>query len=105
MESVASYSARLTPIADEYDAAQACGEINRHGGDRKTIKFESSKLESLSPDQIHEARQIRDAEEAQPGIVRAVRRSRSPPDLVGESCQARPPFPHLIPQSGQFFTR
>lgn len=58
-------------LADEIDAAQACGEINRHGGDRKTIKFESSKLESLSPDQIHEARQIRDAEEAQPGIVRA----------------------------------
>lgn len=57
-------------LADEYDAAQDRSEINQHGGDRKTIKFESSKLESLTPDQIHEARQIRDAEEADPGVVR-----------------------------------
>jgi hypothetical protein len=57
-------------LADEYDAAQDRGEIGRHGGDRKTVKFETSKLEGLSPDQIHEARQIRDAEEADPGIVR-----------------------------------
>ncbi len=57
-------------LADEYDAAQERGEINRHGGDRKTIKFESSKLEDVTPSDLHEARQIRDAEEADPGIVK-----------------------------------
>ncbi|MEH2543276.1 MULTISPECIES: hypothetical protein [unclassified Bradyrhizobium] len=59
-------------LADEYDAAQERGEINGHGGDRKTdeFKFESSKLEGIKPDQLHEARIIRDAEAADPGIVR-----------------------------------
>lgn len=56
-------------LADEYDAAQLRGEVSGHGGDRKTIKL-GSKLEGLGPDQIHEARQIRDAEETYPGIVR-----------------------------------
>jgi hypothetical protein len=64
-------------LADEYDAAQELGEISGHGGARK-IKFPEQKLESapnfedvgLTPKQIHEARLIRDAEEASPGIVR-----------------------------------
>lgn len=58
-------------LADEYDAAQERGEINTHGGDRKTedFKFENAKLENLKPHDLHEARLIRDAEEANPGIV------------------------------------
>ncbi len=57
-------------LADEYDAAQERGEINSHGGDRKTIKFENSKLDVIDPNELHEAREIRDAEEVDPGIVR-----------------------------------
>ena len=59
-------------LADEYDAAQERGEINAHGGDRKTdnFKFENSKLENLKPAELHEARLIRDAEVESPGIIR-----------------------------------
>lgn len=57
-------------LADEYDAAQERGEINSHGGDRKTIKFEKAKLEDITPHLLHEARQVRDAEAADPGVVR-----------------------------------
>lgn len=59
-------------LADEYDAAQERGEINSHGGDRKTddFKFENSKLENIKPAELHEARIIRDAEKEEPGIVR-----------------------------------
>lgn len=57
-------------LADEYDAAQERGEINSHGGDRKTIKFEKAKLEDITPHLLHEARQVRDAETADPGVVR-----------------------------------
>jgi hypothetical protein len=59
-------------LADEYDAAQERREINGHGGDRKTddFKFENSKLENIKPAELHEARIIRDAEKADPGIVR-----------------------------------
>lgn len=58
-------------LADEYDAAQERGEVAGHGGDRK-IKVPDANLEAigLSKGEIHEARQIRDAEEAEPGIVR-----------------------------------
>ncbi|MCC5976324.1 MAG: hypothetical protein JJT81_20070 [Rubellimicrobium sp.] len=62
-------------LADEYDAAQQRGEIQRHGGDR------SSKVsgENLAPTvsglgltrkEIHEARLLRDAEAADPGLIR-----------------------------------
>jgi hypothetical protein len=58
-------------LADEYDAAQARGEINSHGGNRKTddFKFENSKLEEIKPIELHEARLTRDAEVAEPGII------------------------------------
>ena len=77
-------------LADEYDAAQARGEVAGHGGGRN-FKVDDSNLEiaendvgvskentlsitlaelGLRRDQIHEARQLRDAEVADPGIVR-----------------------------------
>lgn len=58
-------------LADEYDAAQDRGEVATHGGDRK-IKVPNANLENigLTKRDVHEARQIRDAEEADPGIVR-----------------------------------
>lgn len=50
-------------LADEYDAAQERGEVAGHGGDRK-IKVPDANLEKvgLSKREVHEARQIRDAE-------------------------------------------
>ena len=77
-------------LADEYDAAQARGEIAGHGGGRN-FKVGDPNVEThsdgpnrvgddnaiitvadlgLRRDQIHEARQIRDAEAADPGIIR-----------------------------------
>lgn len=56
-------------IADEYDAAQERGEVKANGGDR-TVPIANSADIGLSRKDIHEARQIRDAEEAQPGIIR-----------------------------------
>jgi len=62
-------------LADEYDAAQARGEIAGHGGGRN-FKVGEDNVEptaadlGLRRDQIHDARLIRDAEAADPGIVR-----------------------------------
>lgn len=62
-------------LADEYDAAQERGEVKRLGdGQRKTVdhnsKPPSASEVGLRLDVIHEAREIRDAEKADPGIVR-----------------------------------
>lgn len=60
-------------LADEYDAAQARGEVKRNGGDRGSVEDRNTASTAdlgLRRDQIHEARQIRDAEVADPGIVR-----------------------------------
>ena len=61
-------------LADEYDAAQARGEVHRHGGqlprDVADANIPSLTDLGLRRDQIHDARLIRDAEVAQPGIVR-----------------------------------
>ena len=59
-------------LADEYDAAQTRGEIrvradNQHVSDEN--KLTTAEL-GLSRIQIHDARLIRDAEHAEPGIVR-----------------------------------
>jgi hypothetical protein len=58
-------------LADEYDAAQERGEVRAHGERRvseaETVGFADI---GLTGKDIHEARQIRDAEEAEPGIVR-----------------------------------
>ena len=62
-------------LADEYDSAQQRGEVARHGGGRK-FKVGDSNVEitvaglGLRRDEIHDARLIRDAEQAEPGVVR-----------------------------------
>ena len=62
-------------LADEYDSAQQRGEVARHGGGRK-LKVGDSNVEitaadlGLRRDEIHDARLIRDAEQAEPGVVR-----------------------------------
>jgi len=58
-------------IADEYDAAQLRGEVRSHGGDQVS-KSETCSFRDigLSAKAVHEAREIRDAEETYPGIVR-----------------------------------
>ena len=63
-------------LADEYDAAQARGEVAANGQRRKAVPDGNScspltSLElGLSRKDIHEARLVRDAEQADPGIVR-----------------------------------
>lgn len=58
-------------LADEYDAAQERGEIAKAGNPNFSG---AEKLQSgvalIDPKVIHEGRQIKDAEEADPGIVR-----------------------------------
>jgi len=63
-------------LADEYDAAQERGEVAKLGSnqhvagvpDRNTLPTASDL--GLTRKAIHEARQVRDAEAAEPGIVR-----------------------------------
>lgn len=58
-------------LADEYDAAQERGEVQSRGGDQSSkAELPTSADLGLSRKDIHEARQIRDAEVADPGIVR-----------------------------------
>lgn len=63
-------------LADEYDAAQARGEVARGSvrtdivGTDNDVRPATAADVGLRRDQIHEARQIRDAEAADPGIVR-----------------------------------
>jgi hypothetical protein len=80
-------------LADEYDAAQERGEIRGAGGDRLSKlpdgKFAPSDI-GLDDKQIHEARIIRDAEVADPGIERRANeaqtrdRGTNGPALTGE---------------------
>ncbi len=63
-------------LADEYDAAQARGEVQRHGhhaGDvlDRNITPAAADL-GLTRKAIHDARQLRDAEAVAPGIVAAL---------------------------------
>ena len=64
-------------LADEYDAAQAAGEVANSGDtlrrgpgvpDQNAGKPTAADI-GLSRKAIHEARQIRDAEKAEPGIA------------------------------------
>lgn len=61
-------------LADEYDAAQERGEVASHGGERINVPDRNVAPTAadigLSRKDIHEARQIRDAEEADPGVVK-----------------------------------
>lgn len=62
-------------LADEYDAAQERGEVASQG---KPVNVAASDVLptvadlGLTRQDIHEARQIRDAEEADPGIIRRI---------------------------------
>lgn len=57
-------------LAEEYDAAQERGEIGKHGGNRQVSNEETCKAtEVLPPKDLHEARQMRDAEAADPGVI------------------------------------
>ncbi len=62
-------------LADEYDAAQQRGEVAGHGGARNfnvpqgNVEPKVADL-GLTRKAIHEARQLRDAEAASPGVVR-----------------------------------
>ena len=59
-------------LADEYDAAQARGEVAKRGWESGVDKRNTTTAADLGlrRDQIHEARLIRDAEAVEPGIVR-----------------------------------
>ena len=68
-------------LADEYDAAQSRGEIATKGGDRKSIKVLDENSDpkpatvaeiGLTKNDVFEARQVRDAIEAQPDLLRSV---------------------------------
>jgi hypothetical protein len=61
-------------LADEYDAAQDRGEVQKPGGDRFSIVPDRNNAPTvtylgLSRKDIHEARLVRDAERVDPGIV------------------------------------
>jgi hypothetical protein len=57
-------------LADEYDAAQDRGEVRKAGNSSHVEELIAAADIGLSHKEIHEARQIRDAEEVDPGIVR-----------------------------------
>lgn len=63
-------------VADEYDAAQDRGEVAKHGTNRfDKVEIPDENLYTVSDigitsKEVYEARQVRDAEEAEPGIVR-----------------------------------
>ena len=61
-------------LAEEYDAAQDRGEVSKGGGrpdcvaDYNAVPVTAADL-GIRRDEIHEARQFRDAERADPGII------------------------------------
>jgi len=62
-------------LADEYDAAQERGELSTGGNPNLPNRSQTERLATvedvgLTRKQVHEARLIRDAEKAEPGIVR-----------------------------------
>jgi hypothetical protein len=57
-------------IADEYDAAQERGEVRTVGNVPEQNNTPSAADVGISRKDIHEARMIRDAEDADPGVVR-----------------------------------
>jgi len=59
-------------LADEYDAAQARGDVAKRGWESGVDKRNITTAADLGlrRDQIHDARMIRDAEDANPGIIR-----------------------------------
>jgi hypothetical protein len=63
----------LSRLADEYDAAQARGELSVQGQHKSHVPSENMRASNedigISRKTVFEARQIRDAEKADPGIV------------------------------------
>lgn len=60
-------------LAEEYDAAQDRGEVKRNGGDRTSVSDRNTASAAdigLARKDIHEARQLRDAERENPGLIR-----------------------------------
>ena len=57
-------------LADEYDAAQARGEIRSNGERSFSAPEKVSGAQLISPKALHKARQLRDAEAADPGVIR-----------------------------------
>ena len=62
-------------LADEYDGAQARGDVGQQGARRDLVRAANEVVASaadlgLNRRKIHEARQFRDAETSDPGIVR-----------------------------------
>lgn len=57
-------------LADEYDAAQERGEVAKLGHNQHNKEAVPSQNTLITRKDIHEARQVRDAERADPGIVR-----------------------------------
>jgi hypothetical protein len=95
-------------LADEYDAAQARGEVAKHG---EIGRGRSSQREHLSTSDdigltrklVHEARQVRDAERKQPGIVRRTVEAKlaaGEPPLRADVRRAVTPAPPPMPPQG-----
>lgn len=59
-------------LADEYDAAQDRGEVKRVGNSSRAEELPAAADIGLSHKDIHEARQLRDAERDDPGVTRRV---------------------------------
>lgn len=60
-------------LAEEYDAAQDRGDAAGHGGDRKSSETLSNLIRAEDVgghDLLKEARKLRDAERAEPGLIR-----------------------------------
>jgi hypothetical protein len=62
-------------LADEYDGAQARGDVGQQGARRDLVRTENEVVANaadlgLNRRDIHEARQLRDAEAVDPGIIR-----------------------------------
>ena len=61
-------------LAEEYDAAQARGEVARLGDNLPSVDDSNAKPTAadlgLRRDEIHEARKFRDAERDEPGVIR-----------------------------------
>lgn len=59
-------------LAEEYDDAQDRGEVKRLGGDTSGVAYHNTASAAdlgLRRDEIHEARRLRDAETAEPGLI------------------------------------
>jgi hypothetical protein len=88
-------------LADEYDAAQERGEIRTQRDNQAFSGVEkASGPEVVPPKELHEARIIRDAEVADPGIVRRANprpRTSGPAPARGGTSAGPNPSPLEVP--------